>query len=312
LLDADNIVKLREQAGHVWNAHYCADGRTTSVLAISLWLDYDYDYNPETVQILSDNYFASVYHGDMGSDAMNVALQTWLNEQTGGLLTERVQGETLDVGTIFALYSTILYQAGWDDIFMERATREGVFHGAKGNQYAQFMWEFYMDQIYYRGENFGAMKLGLSGSSMMLILPDEGYSPQDLLSDGACLELALNPGTWEDQKDAAIDLLLPKFDISSNMDLIDGLKELGVTDIFDPLDCDCSSLLSDSDYDAWVNEINHTVRVAIDENGVFGVSYTDGQYGYPIPIRMTFDRPFLFVITSQDGLPLFTGIVNEP
>ena len=29
-------------------------------------------------------------------------------------------------------------------------------------------------------------------------------------------------------------------------------------------------------------------------------------------IDFTLDRPFVFAITSQDGLPLFIGIVNTP
>jgi hypothetical protein len=38
LLGVDSIEALRTQAGHVWNAHYCVDGQTTSLLANSLWL----------------------------------------------------------------------------------------------------------------------------------------------------------------------------------------------------------------------------------------------------------------------------------
>ena len=29
-------------------------------------------------------------------------------------------------------------------------------------------------------------------------------------------------------------------------------------------------------------------------------------------IDFILDRPFLFAITSQDGLPLFVGVVNQP
>ena len=29
-------------------------------------------------------------------------------------------------------------------------------------------------------------------------------------------------------------------------------------------------------------------------------------------VYFTLDRPFLFVLTSHDGLPLFTGVVNAP
>jgi hypothetical protein len=39
LLNTDSIDKLRTQADQVWNSLYWDDGRTTSVLANSLWID---------------------------------------------------------------------------------------------------------------------------------------------------------------------------------------------------------------------------------------------------------------------------------
>ena len=68
-----------------------------------------------------------------------------------------------------------------------------------------------------------------------------------------------------------------------------------------------------------MNKIDHAVRVGIDEEGVTGAAYTviEPTYGSAGPqikkkVDFILDRPFLFVITSRDGLPLFTGIVNEP
>ena len=62
---------------------------------------------------------------------------------------------------------------------------------------------------------------------------------------------------------------------------------------------------------------NQGVRVAIDETGLIGVAYTilgiPGA-GSPPPeeVDMVFDRPFLFIVESADGIPMFTGIVNNP
>ena len=61
----------------------------------------------------------------------------------------------------------------------------------------------------------------------------------------------------------------------------------------------------------------HAARVAIDEEGVTAAAYTVMmEAGAAMPpdeeIDFTLDRPFVFAITSQDGLPLFIGIVNTP
>ena len=55
----------------------------------------------------------------------------------------------------------------------------------------------------------------------------------------------------------------------------------------------------------------------IDEEGVEAAAYTIMAIcGAGMPpeeeIDFVLDPPFLFVITSRDGLPLFAGIVNQP
>ena len=68
----------------------------------------------------------------------------------------------------------------------------------------------------------------------------------------------------------------------------------------------------------YVGQINHAARVAIDEEGCIAAAFTViATYGTGMPadlkeIDFTLDRPFLFVVSSRDNLPLFAGVVNEP
>ena len=64
----------------------------TSVLASSLWLRDGTNYVQSTLDTLAKTYYASTFSGEMGSDDYNKALQSWLNEQTGGLLQEQASG----------------------------------------------------------------------------------------------------------------------------------------------------------------------------------------------------------------------------
>lgn len=68
---------------------------------------------------------------------------------------------------------------------------------------------------------------------------------------------------------------------------------------------------------AWLATVQHAARVAIDEEGVTAAAYTVTKWvgaGKPPSdeVYFTLDRPFLFVITSHDDLPLFAGVVNTP
>lgn len=315
LTGADSLKALRTQAGQVWNAHYCDDGATTSLLANSLWLDNaeDLAYNPETVQTLADSYYASVYRGDLGSDAMNQALRDWLNDSTGGLLKEQAKDLELAEETVLALASAIYYRARWRNEFSEGSTENGVFHASAGDITCGFMKADLPHGPYYYGEDYGGVSLNLDdGSQMWLILPDEGFTPRDILESGHALETVLAPDQGESTA-IKVHLSLPKFDVASDREISQSLQELGLTKVFQK--GSLSAIVPAAD--AYLSKIDHAARVRIDEKGAEAAAYTVMEYyGVALPleeeINFVLNRPFLFVITSRGGLPLFAGIVNNP
>ena len=122
---------------------------------------------------------------------------------------------------------------------------------------------------------------------------------------------------WENSKFLIVNLAVPKFDVSSDLNLNAGLQALGVTDVFErrhgglfPDDRERGRRIP-------LSRAKHAARVAIDEEGVTAAAYTVMmEAGAAEPpdeeIDFTLDRPFVFAITSQDGLPLFIGVVNTP
>ena len=110
---------------------------------------------------------------------------------------------------------------------------------------------------------------------MWLLLPDEDVSVDDLLTDSEALGFitAKKKRTWENQKQMKVTLSMPKFDISANLDLSNGLKQLGIADCFDVRKADFSTILPDG-RDAFVSEIEQRVRVSVDEEGAEGASVT--------------------------------------
>lgn len=316
LLGAGSIEALRTQAGQVWNAHYMADSASSSLLANSLWLENGLQYDANTVRTLADSYYASIYQGDLGSETMNEALRGWLNEQTGGLLEDQVQNISMPQETILALASTIYYRAKWTDAFSEGNNTEDIFHAPSGDRTVTYMNRTLAYGPYYWGEDYGATYLNLEdGSKMWLILPDEGYSPEDILASGHALELLLGDYYNAENKAAIkVHLSLPKFDVVSDMKLNEKLEALGITDVFSA-SADFSPILPEDA--ACLDTASHAARVKIDEEGVEAAAYTVMMAsGAAMPpedeVDFVLDRPFLFVITSHDNLPLFAGIVNEP
>jgi serine protease inhibitor len=318
LFGVDTIEQLRQQAGNVWNAHYSDDGETTLLLANSLWLDDGYAFKKQTAQLLADRYYASSFHGDLGTEKLDKQLQAWLNENTGDLLKDQAQKVTLDPQTVFALASTVYFSAGWDAKFSEGNTKDAVFHAPNGDITTPFMNKTMSQHTYYWGENYGAISLELTGDNRMwLILPDEGYTTTDILASEDYLRMTLDPGSWENKRTYKINLSLPKFDVVNEMDLIEGMKAMGVTDIFDYTVSDFTPM-TDTPM-LYVNQISHAARVTIDEKGCTAAAFTviNMEPGAMPPpeleeIDFVLDRPFLFIVSSRDNLPLFAGVVNEP
>ena len=331
LLQVDSIEALRDRAAALWKDHYRDDGTVTSILANSLWLRSGMTYSQKVLDILAKDYYASSFSGEMGSEEYDQALRDWLNEQTGGLLAEQAEGLEMKPETVLALASTIYFKAAWDDEFNKDRTETDTFHALSGDVDADFMRRT-LDGAFYWGDDFTAVQLRFQqGGSMWLILPDEECSVDELLQSGEAMEFLLAPKYdqyddqgnvtregWTGQKYLTINLSMPKFDVSSDLDLIDGLKALGVTDVFDMNVSNFDPLGASTDDPLYVGTAQHAARVKVDEEGCEAAAYTVimGDCGADAPpddeVDFTLDRPFLFAITGDSGLPLFTGVVNQP
>lgn len=95
------------------------------------------------------------------------------------------------------------------------------------------------------------------------------------------------------------------------------MRALGITDVFDADRADFSPLCGTGDA-LTLSEATHAARVRIDETGGTGTAFTEMAFkaaaaaDEPDDLDFTLDRPFVFVIVSENGLPLFCGIVNRP
>ena len=312
VLCAGDIETVRERADIL----YCFNYKDTPIvqehLANSLWLASDLTYNDGTLDMLAEQYHASSYAGAMGSDSMSAALREWINANTGNLLEDSVSQISTDPSALLELVSTIYLKAAWDEPFDVERTADGTFHGTNGDTDCPFMYR--EDTMsYYWGEKFGAVALSLSETgSAWFILPDEGYTPADLVEDEEVMNVLLQPGDYENCAYPMVHLTVPKFKVASSIDLAESLRSLGIERAFDPETSDFTGL---TDAAMFISRVEHTAMLEVDEEGVTGAAYVDMMMaGASLPeeeIDFTVDRPFLMAIKSNDGALLFAAVVYD-
>lgn len=317
LFGSKDIDFLRQQVSAVWESVYDDDRNEKSTLENSLWLQEGLAYRQDAMDNLAYHYYASVYQTDLGSKGASKAIGNWLNKNTGGMLKDSTDAIELSPETVLALYSTLFFQAKWSDEFSAKDNTDGVFYGTNGDSHVTYMNKKLCQMYYYWYDNYSAVALTLkNGSSMWFILPDEGYTPAQLLQDGVYGEMIAaghSENGWENKKYMKVNLSVPKFDVSSSLNLKEGLQKMGVTKVFDPESSDFTAITSDTP--VFLSAVNQAARVEIDEKGVKAAVYIEipGAGAAQPPeeiIDFIIDRPFVFVI-SKGSLPLFTGVVNS-
>ena len=308
LLGAADSETLRQTVRDLWMSVYLDDGRSVCRLANGAFLRENADVKQEAVDALADWYYASSYRVPMGTAEADEAIAGWLNQNTGGLLSEETGNIRTDGNDLLRLYNTIYYKSGWQDAFKSSQTKQDTFTAANGaKQKTEFMHRTESGS-YRKGDGYTAAPRSLNYGRMVFVLPDEGVTPESLLQrQGFLAELT------GDYSAAELVWSVPKFDVKSSTELNEMLQSLGVTDAFDMAEADFTPL---TDNGAFLSSAMQAARVKIDEEGVEAAAYTEIVYAdsammeVPPTVEMDLDRPFLFVIFDNSNVPLFVGTVN--
>ncbi len=311
-LYVNDIKSLRKRVKALWDANYQNMPFAKSLLGNSIWLRNDISYHNKPLKTLADDYHASSFIGDMGSEELNHALQEWTDKNTGGLLTKYANNMELDADTVLALVSTLYLKATWGDPFEEEDTTSETFHGLNGDTEVQMMHSV-EDFGVLVGKHFKAVGKYLEHSGKVyFFLPEEDINAADILCDPEALSIIRDPNV-QSYRDVMVNLSVPRFRTTTKCNLLDAMNALGITDVTDPDRADFSPLTSASK-NVWLNSAEHTATAEINEEGVTGAAYTEDVVCGAIPpeeeIDFVLDRPFCFAVVASDRSILFSGVVQ--
>ena len=278
-------------------------------LSTSLWVNEQFPVKQDFLDLAADSFYAHSYTCDFSDTATGKAMGDWLDEATGGLLGG--QPLTTDPTTLMTLFSAIHYSDQWIDEFNKDKNTTGDFRNADGTvSQAEYMHRTYGSHGWNYGDGWLSTSLSLKNNGrMILILPDEGVTPGDLLADPETLAAILSgeaEGGWGE-----VVIQLPKFEVSDSLDLKPVLEGLGAGIALDWAQADFSNL---SESALGLSSVRQETTLSIDEKGVTAAAYTEILYAGAAPpdgrAELILDRPFLFAVVTN-GLPLFIGAVNH-
>ena len=136
----------------------------------------------------------------------------------------------------------------------------------------------------------------------------------------------LNTQEFDSFEDGVITQIvgyIPIFDFEYELDLLNDLKMLGITDVFDQKLADLSGITSQTG--TYINSAKHKSNIVFSNEGIMASSVTildglgaDGgyyDYKFDVPIKvidLTFDKPFMFIIRDKStGDVWFVGTVYD-
>ena len=308
VLGMKDKAELAAQCGNLYRLLYTDHEYSRLKLANSLWTQQGVAFKDGFLKTAQDDFYASVFLVDFAGPEAGIAMGQWISQNTGGILSPQMETSPRDV---LVIINTVYFNGQWINRFEESSNTEGSFTTAENEEVrCEYMHLKNASQTYYEGDGYSGTELWMKDNgSLMLILPDEGVEIGELIRQEGKLEEMFSR---RDGQGGLMDLSLPKFRFGDSLELADMLRDMGVKEAFEE-HADFSAM---SDEPAFISRIKQETHIGVNEDGVEAAAYTEiAMAGAGLPEGrhvLDFNRPFLFGIISDQGIPLFLGVCNNP
>lgn len=290
-----------------------ADSGDSSLrLANRMYPAVGYELIGDFITTLATSYGAPLERLDFAAepDAARERINAWVADRTENHIPELLPAETIDRETVLVLVNALYLEAKWSQPFGKYATDDAPFTRLDGSMVdAALMHNAELKARYVDAAGYQAVELpyGKGELTMTVVVPREGEFVD--FERGFDAELARIDAAM---REGIVDLFLPRWSASFDVDLVETLPELGLTLPFNGGD-----FTGISPRNPFIGDGVHAADIEVDEHGTVAAAATAlgfAESGPPMPdavIRA--DRPFLYLIRhAQTGTVLFLGRVTDP
>ncbi len=290
-------------------------GRDTDWFMIKIangcWIDNHY----EVLQSFQDTL---TYYYDVEMDTLDFAgapedsrsiINDWVYEETDHWIQDAFPPSSINSATVMVLANTFCFQAKWLKCFDPDYTYDRHFHLLDGSTVTVPFMHGEEGFETYAGEGYGVLRLPYEGNlvSMLILLPDEGNF-ESFESD---LEASMLISLYDSLKSGHTLVRLPRWTISTDLQLAGILGEMGMPSVFQP-GADLSGIDGVDDGVPWVSSVVHKTEMWVNEHGTGAFAMTGMSLTVGIVPYFGADRPFIFAIVDEPtGTIMFIGRVME-
>lgn len=330
-LGADSALRAENFAKVYKNDYICNDLGTLQLCNGSFQSNL-YDPNPDYIGVLTD-YYTEAYSLDFQNPSDVNEILKWIDSavHSQNFMTEKELGITED--TVMMLFSTTYFNNRWASVFETSDTAEGVFYAADGESKASFMKHTYFGECYDYEDYLACYDYYCNRMKVKYILPKEKdgdiYSlveGKSIVTDDPSRQILTSVPEWADEEtydrsQLVVNLTVPKFKSSYQLDFTDVLKENGLDCLFDEYGRSFNHAFTGlpADFSAYLKFVRQKNEVSFDEDGTTIKTVTYGEFAGATSAPMeadtvdiTLDRPFIYVIYDVNDLPIYVGHVDKP
>ncbi len=292
------------------NALKSVDPRVILEIANSIWYREGFDVLPEFINLNTKYYNAEVSSLDFASAEAPSVINGWVDDKTHGLIEKIIDNISPDV--VMYLINAIYFKGMWKYEFDETKTVEAPFYLKDGRTVSNDFMNQKITVPYLANEKFRITELpyGQGNYSMVILLPNEGYSTADIVSQ-------LTSENWNQWMgslyERELNISLPKLKFSYKNLLNNELTNLGLGIAFTDM-ADFSGINGTGGL--MISRVLHKSFIEVNEKGTEAAAVTAVEIiltSLPEEIFVTVNRPYLFALReTTTGAVLFLGMVQDP
>ena len=270
---------------------------------------YGDNVNKEYLNYVKEMYGAEVNFSEFNDKTKN-EINEWTSEHTNKMIPEIIKNLSSDHAAV--LVNAIAFDSKWATPYEDAP--ENTFHGSKGDKKTPFL--FGSEHTYLEnGEAVGFRKDYEGGQySFVAMLPkDEKVSIRDFASK---LTYDKYKEFMESRTDIEVWTRMPEFKSDYQTDPIAVLKELGITDAFDPNKADFRGI---ADTGLYIEQVIHKTAIEVNKDGTkasaaTAILMTDGAIMVePEEHKEVYlERPFVYaIVDNATDMPIFIGSLEN-